>query len=271
MDTVRLLWLAAVLGACASMVSPLSADAAELCANTSVWSQTCSSNDGSSVSVEYSESYYGPPSGDNNGGYGSGSESNSGAGGAADTGSGCAIVTDNNTDRCQGFLYRPGDPSAGTPSGPTLPTSFTVSDILQISPHTPGLYMEPNGWGVIGQPVNFWVDAETHRRNGTLLGLPVQIQFTPQSVRWDFGDGNSWTTESLGSSWASQGLPELSDTATSHRYTEGGQVTVTATVSYSAVVFIAGTSIPVTGAISATSAELTFDLYEQSTVLTPNP
>lgn len=271
MDGVRFLWGVVLAGFLLFLVPTAAHANNETCNGGSSWFSGCTSTDGSSVSVEYSESYYGPPSGDNNGGYGSGSESNSGAGGAADTGSGCAIVTDNNTDRCQGFLYRPGDPSAGTPSGPTLPTSFTVSDILQISPHTPGLYMEPNGWGVIGQPVNFWVDAETHRRNGTLLGLPVQIQFTPQSVRWDFGDGNSWTTESLGSSWASQGLPELSDTATSHRYTEGGQVTVTATVSYSAVVFIAGTSIPVTGAISATSAELTFDLYEQSTVLTPNP
>lgn len=90
-------------------------------------------------------------------------------------------------------------------------------------------------------------------------------------MRWDFGDGNAWSTQSLGSSWASQGLPELSDTATSHRYTERGQVTVTATVSYSAVVFIAGTSIPVTGYVAATSAGLTFELYEQSTVLVPNP
>ncbi len=174
-------------------------------------------------------------------------------------------------DRCQNFVYRPGDSDAGTPSGPVLPASFSVSDILAISPQAPVLHMEPNGWGVLGQPVNFWVDAETHRERGTLLGLPVEVQFTPQSVRWDFGDGNAWSTESLGASWAAQGLPELSDTATSHRYSERGQVTVTATVAYSAVVFIAGTSIPVTGAVSATSLGLTFELYEQSTVLVPNP
>ncbi|KAB1644962.1 hypothetical protein [Gulosibacter chungangensis] len=218
--------------------------------------------------MEYSETYEYPSNSGGGGGNGGGSTSGSNTGGSAD---GCTIVSGVNQDRCQGYLYRPGDPSTGGPSGVVLPASFSVSDILEISPQTPVLHMEPNGWGVLGQPVNFWVDATTHRQDGTLLGQPVQIQFTPASVRWDFGDGNAWTTQSLGSSWAAQGLPELSDTATSHRYTERGQVTVTATVSYSAVVFIAGTSIPVTGYVAATSAGLTFELYEQSTVLVPNP
>ncbi|MGO1543944.1 MAG: hypothetical protein ACTHXA_06350 [Gulosibacter sp.] len=241
----------------------------DTCDGGSSWFGACTHNDGSSVSVEYNESYNSPSS--NNGG-GSNSGSNSGGGGGSAGREECANVAETASDRCQGYLFRPGDPSSpSASSGPTLPTSFSVNDILNIVPQTPTLNMEPNGWGLLGQPVNFWVDASTHRVNGTLLGHPVQVQFRPQSVRWDFGDGNSWSTNSLGSSWAAQGLPELSDTATSHRYTERGEVTVTAVVSYSATVFIAGTSIPVTGYVMATSTSLTFELYEQSTVLIPNP
>lgn len=264
MDAARFLCVMTVAVVGAHVASPGFVPLANTCTNTSVWSQTCSDNDGSSVSIEYSESQNSPPSG---GSYDSGNNSGTSSGGGGAT----EITCVNATDRCEGYLYRPGDSDTGGPAGPVLPASFTVSDILQISPRTHSLSMEPNGWGVLGQPVNFWVDAQTHRQNGTLLGLPVQVQFTPQSVRWDFGDGNAWSTESFGSSWASQGLPELSDTVTSHRYTERGRVTVTATVSYSAAVFIAGTSIPVSGAVSATSVGISFELYEQSTVLTPNP
>lgn len=253
-------------------LGPIVASAAgDSCTGGNTWISGCASTDGSSVSVEYSETYDRPSTG---GGSSSSGNNGGGSGGGSTGGSGsgtCTIVIDDSTDRCLGAVYRPGDSSSGGSSGPSLPASFTVSDILDISPRTPGLHMEPNGWGVLGQPVNFWVDVETHRENGTLLGLPVHVQFTPESVRWDFGDGNAWSTASFGSSWASQGLPELSDTATSHRYIERGTVTVTATVSYSAVVFIAGTSVPVNGAVMATSAGLTFELYEQSTVLTPNP
>ncbi|MDJ1372314.1 PKD domain-containing protein [Gulosibacter molinativorax] len=277
MDAIRILF-GVILASAFVAIGPVQALAdGDVCNGGSSWFDGCTSNNGSSVSVEYNQTYEAPPS---SGGYdtsydsgysdSSNSSSNSGGGG---TGT-CTIIAGQNADRCQAFIQRPGAPSAGGaggPSGPVLPASFSVSDILEIAPSTPNLSMEPNGWGVLGQPVNFWVDAETHRQDGTLLDLPVQVQFTPQSVRWDFGDGNGWSTESLGSSWAEQGLPELSDTATSHRYTERGTVTVTATVSYSAVVFIAGTSIPVTGAVTSTSAGISFELFEQSTVLTLDP
>lgn len=219
------------------------------------------------------------PSAPDNGG-GAGGGSGDGGGSDAPAGPGAGICddliaggsTNQDIDRCLGGIL-PAGPADETPAddGPSLPSSFTVNDILEISPQAPTLNMEPDGLGIVGQPVNFWVDASTHQMSGTLLNRPVQVEFIPVGVRWDFGDGTTWETESLGGSWAELGLPELSDTATSHRYQEKATVTVTASVSYSATVHIAGRSIPVQGTVTAATAALTFELFVQSTVLVPNP
>lgn len=162
------------------------------------------------------------------------------------------------------FPTTPSDP--GSPAPPAI-TTVTTRDLTDFTPAAATLHMEPGGWAILDQPANFWVDAAPHQQHGTLFGRPVTIEFAPSSVRWDFGDGNAWTTETTGASWADLGIPELTSTATSNIYTQRGRYSVTATIHWSATVHIDGRTIRVTGDVTTTATSAEFELYEQKTVL----
>ena len=170
------------------------------------------------------------------------------------------------SDRCQGFAgrYSPPDPTGNT--APVV-TTITSRDLTTFTPATPVLNMEPNGWGILNKPTNFWITAEPHTLTGTLFDRPVAVDFSPTGVHWDFGDGNAWRTQTLGESWSQLGFPELSTTATSNIYTSRGPFVVTATVSYSAVVHIDGRSITVQGEVTTSTQSVAFELFESSSVL----
>jgi hypothetical protein len=98
------------------------------------------------------------------------------------------------------------------------------------------------------------VSVNTH--DGTLLGHPVTVRFTPTAYRWDWGDGTTTTTSTAGETWEVLGLPRFSDTETSHTYTERGTVTVTLAVDYTVEFQIdGGTWTTVTGTVDATVSE----------------
>ena len=203
-----------------------------------------------------------------------GGESNPGGWNAVESGGSNAVATDDSHcistegGRC---LSTTRAPSPADPAAP-LPviTTVTSSDVADFAPAAAALSMEPNGWGILHRPVNFWVDAAPHQRTGTLFGRPISIDFSPASVAWDYGDGNGWTTQTTGASWAELGLADLSTTATSHVYTQPGPYTVTATVHWRATVHVDGRSIAVTGDLTTTSRSAAFELYESSSVLVPN-
>lgn len=162
----------------------------------------------------------------------------------------------------------------GTGGGGTtsLPTVVTVSDVASVTPASVTIGMEPSGWALLGSPTNFWVDATPHTAGIVLLGAPVTITFTPIGVTWDYGDGTTHTSSTLGASWARLGLPSPSDTDTSHRYTAKSTVTVTATVLYTATATLPnGQVLNVNGTIRGTPATTTFRIYEQRSYLVPTP
>ena len=126
----------------------------------------------------------------------------------------------------------------GSPCDPTL--VVRMSDLVNFQPIPPAQGMQPKGWAVIGLPSNFFATASPYTLSGSLLGFPADVRFTPVGYRWEYGDGTSGGSATGGSSWAAQGLPEFSETNTSHRYRETGNYAVRLTVDYTAEYRFAG-------------------------------
>ncbi|MCU1409240.1 MAG: hypothetical protein JWM23_1320 [Microbacteriaceae bacterium] len=120
----------------------------------------------------------------------------------------------------------------GSPCDPNL--VVRISDLVSFTPATSASAMEPFGWTVVGLPTNFFASASVHTRSGLLLGFPAEVRFTPVGYRWDYGDGSARNSTSGGETWATLGLPEFSETATSHSFRDRATRVITLTVSYGA-------------------------------------
>nr|WP_225752063.1 hypothetical protein [Pseudoclavibacter sp. Marseille-Q3772] len=173
----------------------------------------------------------------------------------------CEALIGNNIQRCLGRIHRPA-PAPNEHNPPPLPDRIQRSALANITPQPATLHMEPNGWAIIGRPTNFWTTAQEHTINATVLGHQVTVTFTPTTTDYHYGDGTTQTAHEPGGSWHDLGLPELTDTHTSHRYTTKTQITASATVHYQATVHANGNTIPVTGDITATTTSQQFQLYE---------
>lgn len=88
--------------------------------------------------------------------------------------------------------------------------------------------------GLVAMPAWFWIegyDGAPIRTSDTLGGTTVEVEITPTSYRWSFGDGATLTTTSLG-----QPYPQVSDIR--HTYEQsslsaGGAFPVTVEISFS--------------------------------------
>lgn len=162
--------------------------------------------------------------------------------------------------------------ATGTASGtPSFPTTVTVTDLTRAQPNSARIHMEPDGWALLNSPTNFWIETGAPSVQTTLFSTPVTVEFIPTRVHWDYGDGTTTTTETLGASWSNLNQQPHTATQTSHTYTTGGTYTVHATIHYRAVVHVNGTSINVSGTIQQTATTAPIATYRFSTVLTPNP
>ncbi|MFT3799427.1 hypothetical protein [Microbacterium sp.] len=120
---------------------------------------------------------------------------------------------------------------------PLLASVFPkLTDVASFAPAALTITGEPGGFGVVGMPVNFVVDATVQETTGELFDLPVTVRFTPASIVWDYGDGTTRETSGGGRTWEQLGLPQFSATATGHAYAARGTYTASAIVRYSAQV-----------------------------------
>ncbi len=67
----------------------------------------------------------------------------------------------------------------------------------------------PSSELVVGQHASFTSSAVQHYRAGKLLGVPTEVRFTPTSVLWDFGDGNSGSGSYVPHSFSSTGTHQV--------------------------------------------------------------
>jgi hypothetical protein len=150
----------------------------------------------------------------------------------------------------------PPEPDEPTPSMAVrtrlpMPQDVTWEQVLNESKNVafPGLpvNVQPAERTLVNLDTIVYTDrAKVSTKTVELLGFPVEVQATPMSYTWNFGDGTSVTTESPGKPYPAKEI--------THKYMKRGAVSVTLTTHYAARFNVAGTgwqyiagTVPITG------------------------
>lgn len=145
--------------------------------------------------------------------------------------------------------------------------TITINDLARFRPIVGELVVQPDGWGVVGTPTNFYATAETHTMDGELFDNPIEVRWTPSSYVFAYGDGAVETTDASGSAW--RGTEESwTETATSHVYAERDDVTASLTVVFTAEVDAGGGWFAVPGTLPVEAPSVSVKVFEVDTVLT---
>lgn len=155
------------------------------------------------------------------------------------------------------------------PAGPVIAAQpVTLRDIVAFRP-APGVqYMEPNGWVVPGLDANFYSVADQQLVNGTLLGQPATVRFTPVAWHWNYGDGNAAVRSTKGATWAALRLNDFDPTPTSHVYAAEGEYVIRLSIEFRAEYRFGGTGfVPIAGRITLPANDLHVTVTGAKTVL----
>ncbi len=159
---------------------------------------------------------------------------------------------------------KPADPAPPAPAAPGV----SLADVAQFVPRDASIRSQPNGWAIVGAPVNLFTDATPQVVDGVLLGRPAQVRFVPVSFAWDHGDGTSTTVVGPGASWRELGQQDFTPTDTSHVYESVGDRQVSLTISYSpAYRFDGGGWQQIAGTLPVQVGPVTIRVLQGSTVL----
>ncbi|MFT3942712.1 MAG: hypothetical protein QM705_02650 [Ancrocorticia sp.] len=162
------------------------------------------------------------------------------------------------------WIRFPQAPSGGGAPIVVDPASLIIiSDVQRLVTDAGQVVINPSRtWLYVNKPVFFATDAVAHDRQLTILGLPVTVHLTPVGYMWDPGDGSAvFTSSSPGGVW-----PD-GDVKHSYRKANAG-VSVGLTVEWSATFTVQGTTYPVAGTTTATTASPVFEIREAEAVLT---
>ncbi|ALD12527.1 hypothetical protein AES38_05995 [Clavibacter capsici] len=161
----------------------------------------------------------------------------------------------------------PGKPADPAPAAPTVP-GVTLADVARFVPRSASIRSQPNGWALVGAPVNLLTDASAQVVDGTLLGRPAQVRFVPVSFTWNYGDGTISTTDGPGASWKQLGQQDFTTTDTSHVYPSMGDRQVTLTIAYApSYRFDGGGWQQIPGTLPVQVGPVTIHVLQGSTVL----
>ena len=145
---------------------------------------------------------------------------------------------------------------------------ITLSDLVNFRPVVQVHRVQPDGWSVVGLHTNFYTETVSQVQNDLLLGIPASVRFTPVSYRWDYGDGESATSQTGGRSWSDLGLAEFDRTPTSHIYARPGTFEITVVVVFGAEYrFGESAWIPIAGTVSVPANSVTVSASGAKTVL----
>lgn len=142
--------------------------------------------------------------------------------------------------------------------------AFSIADFRRL-PLPPGkLNIQPaDGQVLINYPMNVYVDARPVTLRTQVLGVGVEVEATPASYRWEFGDGGRLTTADPGGAYP--------DMTTSHTYRHPGSQRVSLMTSYTGRFRVEGSRawIPVEGVATVASPSVTVEVIEARAVLVP--
>ncbi len=149
---------------------------------------------------------------------------------------------------------------------PGIP-AVTLTDLARFAPSGSTLLAEPYGVGVVGLPSNFVATSAVHTTSGTLFGHSLQVRFTPDRHRFDYGDGTVRTLPERGTTWAAAGLAQFTPTATGHAYADRGTYRTRVDVLYTAEVNFGGGWFAVPGYVTAPGPVTEVQIFEARTAL----
>ena len=162
-------------------------------------------------------------------------------------------------------LNRPGQPDQPTTtgSGPRTVTITTRQAATLIASGS-GITRQPPGPKVIiSKAFIVYTNPAVRYQTTTILGTPIEVEFTPTSYTWGWGDGTTTTT-------TDPGAPYPHQTVTHHYQHTATGVTTTLTTTWTTRYRPAGESQwrPIEGTITTTETSTPYDLVRIITYLT---
>ena len=138
------------------------------------------------------------------------------------------------------------------------PTTVSNEQVARLIPHGSGINRYPSGeiFVIFKQPMMVWTSPDKQTFNITLLGTAVEVEATPASFNWDWGDGQSFETSDPGTPYPNYTVSHA------HEVTGNGYV-IKLRTSWSARWRIAGQSQwhQVNGTVTTTETSSPFNLY----------
>lgn len=155
-------------------------------------------------------------------------------------------------------------PAAATVvDAPRAPTS--LSDLATFSPGSPGIVVEPGAWSIPRVTTNIFAVAGTETQRGELLGWPIEVRFSPQAFKWNYGDGSRVTHRVAGGSW---GSAQFSTTPTGHIFRSPGRYPVSVEVDYAvAYRFDGGAFVSLPGELTRSAGPVALTVLRVTPVL----
>ena len=138
------------------------------------------------------------------------------------------------------------------------PTTVSNEQVARLIPHGSGINRYPSGeiFVIFKQPMMVWTSPNKQTFNITLLGTAVEVEATPVSFNWDWGDGQSFDTTDPGTPYPNYTV--------SHAYeVTGNGYVIKLRTSWSARWRIAGQAQwhQVNGTVTTTETSSPFNLY----------
>ena len=138
------------------------------------------------------------------------------------------------------------------------PTTVSNEQVARLIPHGSGINRYPSGeiFVIFKQPMMVWTSPNKQTFNITLLGTAVEVEATPVSFNWDWGDGQTFETTDPGTPYPNYSV--------SHPYeVTGNGYVIKLRTSWSARWRIAGQAQwhQVNGTVTTTETSSPFNLY----------
>ena len=162
-------------------------------------------------------------------------------------------------------LNRPGQPDQPTSSGGGPRTvTITTRQAATLIASGSGITRQPPGPKVIiSKAFIVYTNPAVRYQTTTILGTPIEVEFTPTSYTWGWGDGTTTTT-------TDPGAPYPHQTVTHHYQHTATGVTTTLTTTWTTRFRPTGESQwrPIEGTITTTETSTPYDLVRIITYLT---
>ena len=161
-------------------------------------------------------------------------------------------------------LNRPSQPNQPTTSGGPRTVTITTRQAATLIASGSGITRQPPGPKVIiSKAFIVYTNPAVRYQTTTILGTPIEVEFTPTSYTWGWGDGTTTTT-------TDPGAPYPHQTVTHHYQHTATGVTTTLTTTWTTRFRPAGESQwrPIEGTITTTETSTPYDLVRVITYLT---